>query len=56
MIEFYNLYKNNPSSVKQEDLVRMKNNAKNVIKRCKQYNINYKTKISPEVRRFYDID
>ena len=56
LIEFYNLYKNNPSSVKQEDLVRMKNNAKNVIKRCKQYNINYKTKISPEVRRFYDID
>ena len=34
----------------------MKNNAKDVIKRCKEYKINYKTKLSPEVRRFYGID
>lgn len=56
LIEFYNLYKNNSSSIKQEDLVWMKNNAKDVVKTCKEYDIDYKAKLSPEVRRFYDID
>ena len=34
----------------------MKNNAKDVVKTCKEYDIDYKAKLSPEVRRFYDID
>ena len=56
LIEFYNLYMKNPNSVKQEDKNWMKENAKNIIQRCKQYNIDYKSKLSPEVRKFYGIE
>jgi hypothetical protein len=56
LIEFYNLYMKNPNSVKQEDKNWMKENAKNIIQRCKQYNIDYKSKLSPEVLKFYGIE
>lgn len=56
LIEFYNLYMKNPNSVKQEEKNRMKESAKHIIQRCKQYNIDYKSKLSPEVRKFYGIE
>ena len=56
LIEFYNLYRRNPSSIKQDEIRQTKEYAKHVIQNCKQYNINYKAKLSPEVRRFYGID
>jgi hypothetical protein len=56
LVRFYNLYKRNPRSVKSEELKEMEDYAKYVVQNCKQYNINYKTKLSPEVRRFYGID
>ena len=56
LIEFYNLYRRNPSSINQDEIRQTKEYAKHVIQNCKQYNINYKAKLSPEVRRFYGID
>jgi hypothetical protein len=56
LIEFYNLYMKNPNSVKQEEKNRMKESAKHIIQRCKEFNIDYKSKLSPEVRKFYGIE
>jgi len=56
MTRFYNLYKNNPSSVKPEELSQAKQFANNIILSCKKYGIDYKKLLSPEVRRFYGID
>ncbi len=46
----------NPNSVKQEEKNRMKESAKHIIQRCKEFNIDYKSKLSPEVRKFYGIE
>ena len=56
LIRFYNLYKKNPNNIKSEELSQAKEHSKRIIKNCKQYWIDYKTKLSPEVRRFYGID
>ena len=56
LVEFYNLYKKNPNNIKSEEILQMKNSAKRISQNCKNYNINYKTKLSPEVRKFYGID
>jgi hypothetical protein len=56
LVRFYNLYKRDPSSVRANELQEMKDYAKNVIKNCKTYHIDYKAKLSPEVRRFYGVD
>ena len=56
LIRFYSLYKRDPSSVKHDQLRQSRENAKKIIQNCKKYNINYKSKLSPEVRRFYGID
>ena len=34
----------------------MKEQAKIIILDCKEYNIDYKSKLSPEVRKFYGIE
>ena len=56
LIEFYNLYKKDPSSVKPEFINQSIQNSKKIIQNCKQYNIDYKSKLSPEVRKFYGIE
>ena len=56
LIEFYNLYKNDPSSVKPEFINQSIQNSKKIIQNCKQYNIDYKSKLSPEIRKFYGIE
>ena len=56
LIRFYNFYKGNPSKVKVEDIREFKEHSKWIIQNCKKYWIDYKAKLSPEVRRFYDID
>ena len=56
LIEFYDLYKSDPNSIKKENLDRMIKNAKDVIQISKQYGIDYKAKLPIEVRRFYGID
>lgn len=56
MTRFYNLYKNNPSSVKPEELTQAKQFANNIILSCKKYGIDYKKLLAPEVRKFYGIE
>ena len=56
LVEFYNLYKRNPNNIKPEEIMQMKNSAKHVIQNCKKYNIDYKSKLSPEVRRFFGVE
>lgn len=56
LVEFYSLYKRNPSSAKQEEITQMKNSAKKIIQDCKKYNIDYKPKLSSEILKFYGIE
>jgi len=56
LIEFYDLYRRDPSSVKQEQISQSIKNSKKIIQNCKKYNIDYKAKLSPEIRKFYGID
>jgi hypothetical protein len=56
MIRFYTLYKRNPSNIKPEEIKAAKGHAKWIIPNCKKYNIDYKSKLSPEIRKFYGIE
>ena len=56
LIRFYNRYKKDPSSISDKEINQRKAKWQQVIQWCKQYWINYKSKLSPEVRRFYGID
>lgn len=56
MINFYNIYKKNPNNVKPEEIRQAKEHSKRIIQNCKDFWINYKAKLSTEVRRFYGID
>ena len=56
LVKFYNLYKNNPSSIKQNEINHMMRSAKEIVQDCKEYGIDYKAKLPIEVRRFYGID
>lgn len=48
-IRFYKLYKKNPSLIKPNDVVDMKDYAKHVTKNCKEYNIDYKAELRKEL-------
>ena len=56
LVKFYNLYKNNPSSIKQNEINHMMRSAKEIVQDCKEYGIDYKAKLPLEVRKFYGID
>ena len=56
LVVFYSLYKNDPSSVKQDELKFMQRSAKEIIQDCKEYNIDYKSKLSSEVRKFFGVE
>ena len=56
LIRFYKLYKENPSIVKNEEINQAKEHSKRIIQNCKKYNIDYKSKLSREVRDFYGIE
>ena len=57
LIRFYNYYKENPSLVKDKDFKFFKKNAEKwIIPNCKKYNIDYKNKLTPEIRKFYGIE
>ena len=56
MINFYNIYKKNPNNVKPEEVRQAKEHSKRIIQNCREFWINYKSKLSPEVRKFYGID
>ena len=56
LIWFYDYYKSNPNLVKPNDIKEFKEHSKWIIANCKQYNIDYKSKLSPEIRKFYGIE
>ena len=56
LVEFFGLYKKDPSSVKQDELKFMQRSAKEIIQDCKEYNIDYKSKLSSEVRKFFGVE
>ena len=56
MKEYYYLYKQSPNLITKDEINRAKNDARITINDCKRYNIDYKSKLSPEVRKFYGIE
>jgi hypothetical protein len=56
LVQFYNLYKEDPNSVKKEDLEWTLGHAKRVYNDCKEYNIDYKKELTPEMLKFYGIE
>ena len=56
LVQFYNLYKEDPNSVKQENLEWMLVNAKEIVQDCKEYNIDYKKELTPEMLKFYGVE
>ena len=66
MIEFYNIYIQNPNNIKQDDLIFMKRSTKEFIADCKKRNINYRAillketwwnkKKVDEILKFYGIE
>ena len=54
--KIYGLYLKDPNSITQSELVSVRNDAKKVIKNCKEYNIDYKKELTPEMLKFYGID
>ena len=49
MIEFYNIYTQNPNNIKQDDLIFMKKSTKEFISDCKKHNINFRAILLKEV-------
>lgn len=56
LVEIYELYKKNPSSVKPEEIAKLRKEAPKIISDCKKYGIDYKKLLPAEVRRFYGIE
>lgn len=56
LIRFYNLSKRSPQAVKNNEISQMKEQAKIIIKDCKEYNIDYKAKLSKDILKFYGIE
>jgi hypothetical protein len=56
LIDFYNIYKESPSIVRKEEIEMMKKDSKFIVTRCKSHNIDYKSKLGPEVMKFYGIE
>ena len=50
IVKLYNLYQKAPQAKRE---IR---DIKDYIKDCKEHNIDYKSKLSPEIRRFYGIE
>ena len=56
LVRFYNRYKKDPNSIKAEEVSRRKEDWKRVIKRCKELWIDYKSKLSPDMLKFYGVE
>jgi len=54
--DLYTLCKNNSNYLSSNDLKEVKKIGYDFISLCKQNNINYKSKLSPEVRKFYGVE
>jgi ABC-type transporter Mla MlaB component len=56
LVDIYDLYKKDPSSMTAWEIQKAKELARYFISDCKKYGIDYKKLLSPEVRRFYGIE
>lgn len=54
--DLYTICKNNSNYISSDDLKKVKKIGYDLISLCKQNNINYKSKLSPEVRKFYGVE
>jgi hypothetical protein len=53
---YYYLCKNNPNSINEDELSETKKYAKHVIQNCKKYGIDYKSKLTKEMLKFYGVE
>jgi len=56
LVKFYSLYKKDPKTVYPDEIARMKVSAKEIVQDCKEYNIDYKKELTPEILKFYGIE
>lgn len=56
LVKFYSLYKKDPKTVYPDEIARMKVSAKEIVQDCKEYNIDYKKELTPEMLKFYGIE
>ena len=56
LARFYNRYKKDPSTIKDDEVKQRKEVWKKVIQRCKDDKIDYKAKLSPEMLKFYGVE
>ena len=54
--DLYTICKNNSNYISSDDFKKVKKIGYDLISLCKQNNINYKSKLSPEVRKFYGVE
>ena len=56
LARFYNRYQKDKSSISEEEVKQRKELWKQIVWRCKEENINYKTKLSKEMLKFYGVE
>jgi len=56
IVWFYNRYKKDPNTIRDEEVKEWKEMGKGVIQRCIEMNIDYKAKLSNEMLQFYGIE
>ncbi len=56
LARFYNRYKKDPSTIKDEEIKQRKEKWRQVVQWCKELWIDYKSKLSPEILKFYGVE
>ena len=56
LARFYNRYKKDPSTIRDDEVKQRKEIWKKVIQRCKDGKIDYKAKLSTEMLKFYGVE
>ena len=56
IVWFYNRYKKDPNTIRDEEVKEWKEMGKGVIQRCIEMNIDYKAKLSNEMLKFYGVE
>lgn len=56
LVRFYNRYKKDPSTIKDEEVRQRKAKGNEVILRCKEIWLDYKLKLTKEIREFYGVE
>ena len=56
LVKFYSLYKKDPKTIYPDEIAYMRNSAKEIVQDCKEYNIDYKKELTPEMLKFYGIE